>query len=45
MSCLVAVEAAVEGRAWERAGTEFARFRDAMLNHFSVEESVLFPRF
>ena len=43
--CLVAVEAAVEGGAWERAGTEFARFRDAMLNHFSVEESVLFPRF
>lgn len=42
---LVAVEQAVHSRAWEKAGVEFARFRDAMLNHFSAEESVLFPRF
>jgi iron-sulfur cluster repair protein YtfE (RIC family) len=42
---LVAVEQAVVSGAWERARTEFARFQDAMLNHFTAEESVLFPRF
>lgn len=42
---LAAVERAVVGGAWELAGAEFARFRDALLNHFTAEESVLFPAF
>lgn len=42
---LAAVEQAVANGAWELAQTGFARFRDALLNHFTAEESVLFPAF
>jgi len=42
---LVAVEQALADGDWELAQAAFERFRDGMLNHFSAEESVLFPRF
>jgi len=42
---LSAVEQAVVKGAWELARVEFARFRDAVLNHFAAEESILFPLF
>lgn len=43
--CLVAAEQAVSDGAWDVARTGFARFREAMLAHFSAEESLLFPLF
>lgn len=42
---LAAVENAVANDQWERAGDEFSRLRQAMLNHFEAEEGVLFPLF
>ena len=41
----VAVEQALHAQAWERAGTALAGFRGAMLQHFEVEETLLFPAF
>lgn len=43
--CFVAVEQAVTEGAWDRAAAAFAQFREAVLGHFSVEESLLFPAF
>lgn len=37
-------KAAADG-AWDKADTVLAGFRAAMLRHFAVEESVLFPAF
>jgi hemerythrin-like domain-containing protein len=42
---LITVEHAVAKRNWELARSEFARYRDGMLNHFTAEECVLFPLF
>lgn len=39
----VAVEAAVVENDWERARSEWARFNAALLRHFEMEETVLFP--
>ena len=41
----VAVEQAVARSAWGEADSAFNRFRDAMLQHFALEESILFPAF
>jgi hemerythrin-like domain-containing protein len=41
----VAVEKAIDDRAWDTAVTVFGRFSEAMLSHFKAEESVLFPAF
>jgi hemerythrin-like domain-containing protein len=41
----VAVETAIVGGAWDVAASAFAKFQDAMLRHFSTEESLLFPAF
>ena len=41
----VAVEKAIDDRAWVTAVTVFSRFGEAMLSHFKAEESVLFPAF
>lgn len=41
----VAVETAIAGEAWDVATAAFAKFQDAMLRHFSAEESLLFPAF
>jgi hemerythrin-like domain-containing protein len=43
--CFAAVEQAIDSGAWERAGISFSRFREAVLRHLAVEESVLFPAF
>ena len=40
-----AAEAAVAGRNWGEAEPAFARFRDALRHHFSMEEAVMFPAF
>ena len=32
-------------RQWESAGIQFSSFREAMEQHFSVEETLLFPAF
>ena len=41
----VTTEQAVADGAWDKADSVFAGFRTAMLRHFAVEESVLFPAF
>lgn len=41
----VAVEQAVARSAWGEADSAFNHFRDAMLQHFALEESILFPAF
>ena len=41
----VAVEQAVAGSDWGEADSAFNHFRDAMLQHFALEESILFPAF
>ena len=41
----VAVERSMSKADWVEAEAEFGRFREAMLDHFSVEEKVLFPAF
>ena len=41
----VAAEQAVADAAWDRASAAFAQFQQAMLQHFSAEESLLFPVF
>lgn len=41
----VAVERSIAGGAWDMAITDFSQFQDAMLRHFAVEESLLFPAF
>ncbi len=41
----VAVEKAINERAWDTAVTVFSDFSKAMLGHFKAEESVLFPAF
>jgi len=35
----------VSGKSWEPAEALFAQFRDAIEQHFSMEETVLFPAF
>ena len=40
-----AVEQAVDAADWGKASAEFSRFAEAMLRHFDVEETVLFPAF
>jgi hemerythrin-like domain-containing protein len=40
-----AVEQAVDAADWSKASAEFSRFAEAMLRHFDVEETVLFPAF
>ena len=40
-----AVEQAVASSAWGSADTAFYRFREAVLKHLAIEESVLFPVF
>ncbi len=42
---LVAVEHAVAKADWPLAKSQFAVFQAAMLTHFDVEETILFPRF
>ncbi|WP_294267978.1 hemerythrin domain-containing protein [Propionivibrio sp.] len=41
----VAVEQALARSAWSEADSAFNHFRDAMLQHFALEESILFPAF
>ena len=41
----VAVEREVARGAWALAFSAFSKFQDAMLRHFSAEESLLFPAF
>ncbi len=41
----VAVEHDIASAAWDMAGVDFPRFREAMLRHLAVEESILFPAF
>lgn len=41
----VAVEQAVARLAWTEADSAFNHFREAMLQHFALEESILFPAF
>ena len=41
----VAVEQAVARSDWGEADSAFNHFRDAMLQHFALEESILFPAF
>lgn len=41
----VAVEQALSRSAWGEADSAFNHFRDAMLQHFALEESILFPAF
>jgi len=41
----VAVEQAVARSAWGEADSAFNHFRDAMLQHFALEETILFPAF
>lgn len=43
--CFVAVEQAVASAAWADASAAFENFRDAMLQHFAIEETILFPAF
>ncbi len=38
-------EQAVASQSWERASSCFASFQNAVLQHFSAEESMLFPAF
>lgn len=40
-----AAEALVSAGDWSAGGDRFIAFRDAMLNHFSMEEEKLFPAF
>lgn len=40
---LAACEAAVSSGAWDTAEKSGARFRDATLHHFALEEDLLFP--
>ena len=42
---LSAAEAAVDDSDWSAAESDTRGFLDAMTRHFSMEESVLFPRF
>ena len=42
---LAAVEKAVADQDWYLAQAEFPRLRDALLNHFEAEESILFQLF
>lgn len=39
------MEALISRDEWERGGTCFGAFNDAMEHHFSMEEKVLFPDF
>ena len=39
------VEQAVTALAWDRAMTSFEKFNNVMLQHFVVEEELLFPAF
>jgi DUF438 domain-containing protein len=41
----VDVEQAVSAGDWDRATTVYAQFQNAVLQHFSAEESLLFPAF
>lgn len=41
--CFVAAEQAVSDGDWETADTQFDSFRQAMDQHFDMEEGVLFP--
>ena len=43
--CFAAVEQAVASSAWGSADTAFYRFRETVLKHLAIEESVLFPAF
>ena len=38
-------EELVSKEDWDRGGTQFAAFRQAMEHHFSMEEEVVFPAF
>jgi hemerythrin-like domain-containing protein len=42
---LVTAEQAVASRSWQEATAAFAGFQHAVLQHFTAEESVLFPAF
>lgn len=39
------VERAVQSQAWDQASTIFTQFQRAVLQHFEVEENLLFPAF
>ena len=41
----VAVEQVVADKAWNKADADFVVLHNAMLRHFAVEESILFPAF
>lgn len=41
----VEIERSLSRAAWEEANAAFERFSEAMLSHFSAEESRLFPAF
>ena len=41
----VDVERAVQSQAWDQASTIFTKFQRAVLQHFEVEENLLFPAF
>ena len=41
----VAVELSIGKKSWDDARTAFVDYREAMLAHFKVEESILFPAF
>jgi hemerythrin-like domain-containing protein len=43
--CFVAAEEAAHRADWDACATGWRRFRTALLHHFSMEESVLFPAF
>lgn len=43
--CFVAVEKAVADGAWDKASKAFSHFSEAILRHFDIEESMLFPAF
>ena len=43
--CFVAVEQAVAREAWADASAAFEHFKDATLQHFAIEETILFPAF
>ncbi len=44
-SHFAAVEKAVANGAWDKAGEEFSRFKEAVWRHLDAEESILFPAF
>ena len=40
-----AIEQAIEAGTWDKAAERFSRFEKSMLQHFEIEESILFPAF